>query len=110
MRTATTVAAKFPKEKGLDLRNADGKTPLMVAAATGSDCMAFELVKAKADVNAVYQQDKQPDRTAMGMVACAKRSDILDMLSRHGGYGLCERVPKGNGYQQGLKHGFSFLQ
>ena len=100
MRTAANLAARFPKEKGLDLRNADGKTPLMAAAATGNDCLAFELVKAKADVNAVYQQANQPDRTAMDMAACAKRSDIPEILSRHGGYGLCERVPSGHGFQK----------
>ena len=76
VRTAANLAARFPREEGLDLRNADGKTPLMAAAATGNDCLASELVKAKADVNAVYQQANQPDRTAMDMAACAKRSDI----------------------------------
>ena len=100
VRTAANLAARFPREEGLDLRNADGKTPLMAAAATGNDCLAFELVKAKADVDAVYQQDNQPDRTAMDMAACAKRSDIIDILWRAGGRGLCEKGAGGHGFQK----------
>ena len=32
--------------------------------------------------------------------ACAKRGDILDVLKRHGGYGLCEKKQSGDGYQK----------
>ena len=99
-RVSTQSAATFSSDEGLDLRNTQGKTALMVAAAIGNDLMAFELVRKNADVNAVLQQQDQPDRTAMDMAACAKRSDIIDMLKRHGGYGLCEKKQTGDGFQK----------
>ena len=99
-RTSVQLAKSFPKEAGVDLRNDNGLTALMSAASSGNETMAFELVRAKCDVNAVHQVHGQPDRTAMDMAACAKRSDILDCLSRHGGYGLCERKQQGHGYQR----------
>ena len=99
-RTSVQLAKTFPKEKGLDLRNGLGLTPLMSAASTGNETMAFELVKAKADVNAVHEVRGKPDRTAMGMAACCKRSDIMDVLHRAHGYGLCEKPAKGDGYQK----------
>ena len=99
-RTSVQLASKFPKGAGVDLRNANGLTALMSAATSGNETMAFELVRAKCDVNAVHQVPGQPDRTAMDMAACAKRSDILDRLKRHEGYGLCEKKPKGDGFQK----------
>ena len=81
-------------------RNANGLTALMTAAASGNETMAFELVRVKCDINAVHKVEGQPDRTAMDMAACAKRSDILDHLKRHEGYGLCEKKSKGDGFQK----------
>ena len=72
----------------------------MSAASGGNETMAFELVRVKADINAVHETPGQPDRTAMDMAACAKRSDILDHLKRHDGWGLCEKKQKGDGYQK----------
>ena len=100
VRTSVSLAKSFPKEKGVDLRNANGLTPLMAAAAGGNETMAFELVRVKCDINAVHKKEGEPDRTAMDMAACAKRSDILDHLKRHEGYGLCERKAKGDGFQK----------
>ena len=99
-RTSVELAKSFPKKVGVDLRNANGLTALMSAAASGNETMAFELVRAKCDINAVHKVDGQPDRTAMDMAACAKRSDILDYLKRHEGYGLCEKKQRGHGYQK----------
>ena len=99
-RVSTQSARTFSSDEGLDRRNRHGYTALMVAAATGNDVVAFELVKKNADVNARLEQPDLPDRTAMGMAACAKRSDILDMLKRHGGYGLCEKTQSGDGFQK----------
>ena len=94
------MARQFPLATGVDLRNAKGLTALMVAAAGGNETMAFELVRANCDINAAHKSEGNPDRTAMDMAACAKRSDILDVLSRHGGYGLCEKKQSGSGYQK----------
>ena len=100
VRTSVQLANKFPKEVGVDLRNANGLTALMSAASSGNETMAFELVRVKCDINAVHKVEGQPDRTAMDMAACAKRSDILDHLKRHDGYGLCEKKAKGDGFQK----------
>lgn len=99
-RVAVKLAKSFPKEKGLDHRNFNGMTPLMASVSSGNEVMAFELVRGKCDINAVVQTPGQPDRTAMDIAACAKRSDILDHLSRHGGHGLCEVKETGYGYQK----------
>ena len=99
-RTSVQLANLFPKKEGVDLRNASGLTALMSAAASGNETMAFELVRVKCDINAVHSTPGQPDRTAMVMAACCKRNDILDHLSRHDGYGLCEKKQKGDGYQK----------
>ena len=93
------LGAVIPPEIGVDARNRQGLTALMVACAGGNETMAFELVEGKSDVNALHQQQGQPDRTAMDMAACAKRSDIIEILKRHGGFGLCERTAKGDGFQ-----------
>ena len=95
-RTSVQLAKSFPMKMGVDLRNARGLAALMSAASSGNETMAFELVRGKADVNAVHQLPGEADRTAMDMAACAKRSDILDHLKRHGGYGLCEKKEKGD--------------
>ena len=94
------LAQSFPKEMGVDLRNARGLTALMSAAASGNETMAFELVRVKADINAVHQLPGQPDRTAMDMAACAKRSDIMEDLKCVGGYGLCQKKQEGEGYEK----------
>ena len=99
-RTSVQLARSFPKEAGLDLRNDKGVTALMAASSTGNETMAFELVRGKADVNAVHQVFCQPDRTAMDMAACAKRSDIMDHLRRNDGWGLCKPKETGDGYQK----------
>ena len=99
-RVSTLLAKAFPKELGVDMRNANGLTPLMSAVSSGNETMAFELVRVKCDINAVHEVPGQPDRTAMDMAACAKRSDILDHLKRHDGYGLCEKKAKGDGFQK----------
>ena len=100
-RTSVQLTKSF--QAGMNLRNDNGLTPLMVAAAAGNETMAFELVRVKADINAVVETPGEPDRTAMDMAACAKRSDILDHLKRHGGYGLCTMKKSGDGYQQKKK-------
>ena len=100
-RTSVQLTKLF--QAGVDHRNANGLTPLMVAAASGNETMAFELVRVKADINAVHEVCGQPDRTAMDMAACAKRSDILDHLKRHGGKGLCTKKQSGDGYQKKFK-------
>ena len=97
-RTSVQLTKSF--QAGMNLRNDNGLTPLMVAAAAGNETMAFELVRVKADINAVHDVPGQPDRTAMDMTACAKRSDILDHLRRHGGWGFCEKRQQGDGYQK----------
>ena len=102
-RVSAQSAASFPKDQGLDRRNAHGQTALMVASAGGNDVMAFELVRRKADVNAIFEQRGQPNRTAMDMAACAKRSDIIEVLKRHGGWGLCKEKAGGGGFQQKKK-------
>ena len=99
-RVSVQLAKSFPREVGLDHRNANGNTALMAAASSGNEVMAFELVRGKCDINAVLQVPGQPDRTAMDLAACAKRSDILDHLSRHGGHGLCEKNETGHGYKK----------
>ena len=100
VRTSVQLAKSFPKEVGVDLRNANGLTALMSAAACGNETMAFELVRAKCDINAVHKVEGQPDRTAMDMAACARMTDILNNIKRHGGWGLCEKKPKGDGFQK----------
>ena len=99
-RTSVQVASTFPKSEGLDRRSLSDLTPLMAAAAGGNDVMAFELVRAKCDIHAVLKKKGEPDRTAMDMAACCKRSDILEVLARNGGNGLCECRRDGNGFQQ----------
>ena len=99
-RTSVQLAKSFPKKVGIDLRNDRGLTALMTAVSSGNETMAFELVRVSCDINAVLTVDGHPDRTAMDMAACAKRSDIIDHLKRHGGYGLCTKNGKGHGYEQ----------
>ena len=99
-RTSVKLAKMFPKEKGIDLFNYHGQSALMSAVSSGNSVMAFELVNAKCDVNAVWEVRNKADRTAMDMAACAKRSDIIDQLKHHGGYGLCTKNGKGHGYDQ----------
>ena len=99
VRTSVQLAQKFPPERGLDARNDKGLTPLMAAASGGNDIMAFELVRAKCDVNATISTAGQPDRTAMDLAAAAKRTDILDELKRHGGKGLCKKKQGGGGFE-----------
>ena len=98
-RTSVQLAKSFPMQVGIDLRNDRGLTPLMSAVSSGNDTMAFELVRVKCDINAVHNTEGHPDRTAMDMAACAKRSDIIEHLKRHGGYGLCTKGRWG-GYKQ----------
>ena len=92
------MAKMFPKEKGIDLFNYHGQSPLMSAVAGGNNVMAFELVNAKCDVNAVWAVRGKADRTAMDMAACAKRTDLIELLKRHGGFGLCEPDKKGRSF------------
>ena len=99
-RTSVKLAKLFPKEKGIDLRNNHGQTALMSAVSSGNGIMAFELARAKCDVNAVLKVHGKADRTAMDMAACAKRTDIIELLKRHAGYGLCTKNGKGHGYDQ----------
>ena len=99
-RTACEAAGNIPKDKGLDLRNPNQMTPLMSAAATGNDELAFELVRSGASVNLVLRVQGKPARTAMDLAACVMRGDILENLSRHGGRGLCEEQDYGGGFQQ----------
>ena len=40
-RVSTQSAATFSSDEGLDLRNTQGKTALMVVAAIGNDVLAF---------------------------------------------------------------------
>ena len=97
-RTSVKLAKLFPKEKGIDLFNYHGQSPLMSAVSSGNDVMAFELVRAKCDVNAVWKVHGKADRTAMDMAACAKRTDLIELLKRHGGFGLCEPDKKGRSF------------
>ena len=99
VRTSVQLAQKFPPERGIDARNDKGLTPLMAAVSGGNDIMAFELVRAKCDVNATISTAGQPDRTAMDLAAAAKRTDILDELKRHGGRGLCKKKQSGGGFE-----------
>ena len=100
VRESVQIAATFPKEVGIDRRNNHGMTPLMSAVGSGNEVMAFELVKAKCDINARHRVEGEAERTAMDMAACAKRGDIIEHLKAHGGRGLCTAMRGGHGYQQ----------
>ena len=56
----------------------------------------FTQVKAKAQVNAQTAEDVP--NTAMDYAAAAKRSDILDILIRQGGKGLCKKAHDWGGF------------
>ena len=99
IRTSVQLAQAFPAARGIDARNDKGHTPLMAAVSSGNSIMAFELVRAKCDVNAEISTAGQPDRTAMDLAAAAKRTDIIDELKRHGGRGLCKKKQAGGGFE-----------
>ena len=50
-------------------------------------------------MNAVCARD--PPRRAMDFAAASKRGNILDVLRRHGGKGLCEKGEQGGFVQRG---------